>query len=233
MWVRLVKTSFLAVDKEVTFSHERKDGDTLVENDVIIEISGRSKSLLTAERAGLNFLQTLSSTATITHEYAAKISHTDCKILDTRKTIPGLRMAQKYAVTVGGGMNHRIGLFDAILIKENHIQACGSIKNALEQAYQLAAEDMLIEIEVESIEQMLEALSHGAKRIMLDNFTPKLMTEAVNINRDTSQPAELEASGNITLDNIVDYAQTGVDYISLGALTKHIRAIDLSMRLID
>lgn len=232
-----LEASFLAVDENLTFSKQRKDGDFLQANETIIEITGKSKSLLTAERVALNFVQTLSATATITHTYAQKVAHTGCKILDTRKTIPGLRMAQKYAVLIGGGENHRIGLFDAILIKENHIHACGSIANALASAQEIAPEGMMIEIEVESLAQLATALAHGAKRIMLDNFDIETMKKAVQINKKfvahDGLPAKLEASGNITLDTIVGYAETGVDYISLGALTKHIQAIDLSMRILD
>jgi len=184
---------------------------------------------LTGERTALNFLQTLSSTATITAEYVAAIDGTGVKVLDTRKTIPGLRYAQKYAVTCGGGMNHRVGLFDAILIKENHIKSAGSITAALKRASDAAA-DVLVEVEVEDHAGLLEALDAGATRILLDNFSLDELREAVATNASYGiVGAELEASGNISLDTIRAVAETGVHYISTGAITKNVRAADLSM----
>jgi nicotinate-nucleotide pyrophosphorylase (carboxylating) len=186
--------------------------------------------VLTGERTALNFLRTLSATATATACYVAALKGTDTRVLDTRKTVPGLRLAQKYAVRCGGGVNHRIGLFDAILIKENHILSAGSISNAISAALESAA-DVMIEIEVESLDELREALEAGAKRLLLDNFSIDDLREAVDINRETGAPlAELEASGGLTLDQLRQVAETGVDYISVGAISKNIRAIDLSMR---
>jgi nicotinate-nucleotide pyrophosphorylase (carboxylating) len=185
--------------------------------------------LLTGERTALNFLQTLSATATTTAAFAKAVAGTRAKVLDTRKTIPGLRLAQKYAVTCGGGGNHRVGLFDAILIKENHIKSAGSITAALQRA-QDAGGEVLIEVEVENHDELLEVLDAGAARILLDNFSIDELKEAVATNEGYGiVGAELEASGNVTLDTIREIAETGVDYISTGALTKNIRAADLSM----
>ena len=184
---------------------------------------------MTGERTALNFLQTLSATATTTASYVKAIEGTRSRILDTRKTIPGLRIAQKYAVRIGGGTNHRVGLFDAILIKENHIKSCGGIRQALETA-QNSFDDVLIEVEVESVDELREALDAGAARILLDNFSNEELAEAVSINADYGYvAAKLEASGNITLETVRDVAMTGVDYISTGALTKNVTAVDLSM----
>ena len=231
--VEWATSCFKKVDSDLHIEALKQDGDFVNANETLFIITGNAKSILTAERCALNFVQTLSATATTTHKYASSVAHTQCKILDTRKTIPGLRLAQKYAVTMGGGKNHRVGLFDAILIKENHIAACGSITKAVKKAQSIAPDNMMIEVEVESHEELQEALNAGATRIMLDNFTPKEISEAVEINKKSALPAELEASGNITLETIKDYAEAGVDYISLGALTKHIRAIDLSLRIIE
>jgi nicotinate-nucleotide pyrophosphorylase (carboxylating) len=187
------------------------------------------RALLTGERTALNFLQTLSATATATAACVAAISGTPAKVLDTRKTIPGLRLAQKYAVTCGGGMNHRVGLFDAILIKENHIKSAGSITAALQRAGD-AGDDVLVEVEVENHAEMLEALDAGAARILLDNFSLDELREAVRTNAEYGiVGAELEASGNISLETIRAVAETGVDYISTGSITKNVRAADLSM----
>ena len=186
--------------------------------------------MLTGERTALNFLQTLSGTATETAKYAAAVDGTATKILDTRKTLPGLRLAQKYAVRCGGGHNHRVGLFDGILIKENHIKSAGGIAEALGRV-QLDDAGLTVEIEVESIDELKTALDAGATRILLDNFSLNDIREAVKINRDYGfVGAELEVSGNVTLDSVRELAETGVDYISIGALTKHVRAADLSMR---
>jgi nicotinate-nucleotide pyrophosphorylase (carboxylating) len=195
---------------------------------LICTLSGKTRALLTAERTALNFLQTLSGTATTTKQYVDKLSGTGVQILDTRKTIPGLRLAQKYAVHCAGGMNHRIGLFDMILIKENHIVSCGSIKNALKKAQQVNS-NIEIEIEVRNIDELQQALSAGAKRILLDNFSIDDLKKAVVFNQ---QQAKLEVSGNVTLENIRDYALTGIDYISSGSITKHVHALDLSMQFL-
>ena len=220
---------FRQLDERVIIDWYIGDGGHAEANDVICKLVGPARALLTGERTALNFLQTLSSTATITAEYVAAIDGTGAKVLDTRKTIPGLRHAQKYAVTCGGGMNHRVGLFDAILIKENHIKSAGSITTALQRASD-AATDVLVEVEVENHAGLLEALDAGAVRILLDNFSIDELREAVATNSSYGiVGAELEASGNISLDTIRAVAETGVHYISTGAITKNIRAADLSM----
>ena len=220
---------FRQLDERVIIDWYIGDGGHAEANDVICKLVGPARALLTGERTALNFLQTLSSTATITAEYVAAIDGTGVKVLDTRKTIPGLRHAQKYAVTCGGGMNHRVGLFDAILIKENHIKSAGSITAALQRASDAAA-DVLVEVEVEDHTGLLEALDAGAARILLDNFSLDELREAVATNASYGiVGAELEASGNISLDTIRAVAETGVDYISTGAITKNLRAADLSM----
>ena len=217
------------LDENVIIDWYIGDGGHAEANDVICKLVGPARALLTGERTALNFLQTLSSTATVTAEYVAAIDGTGVKVLDTRKTIPGLRHAQKYAVTCGGGMNHRVGLFDAILIKENHIKSAGSITAALQRAADAAA-DVLVEVEVENHAGLLEALDAGAARILLDNFSLDELREAVATNASYGiVGTELEASGNISLDTIRTVAETGVDYISTGAITKNIRAADLSM----
>ena len=203
------------------------DGDSLSAGDELCRIQGPARALLTAERTALNFIQLLSGTATTASRYAARVAHTGVKLLDTRKTLPGLRLAQKYAVACGGCHNHRIGLFDAFLIKENHIAAAGSISAAISAARR-AATGKLIEVEVETAEELHQALDAGADRIMLDNFSLEQLCEAVKTARGR---AELEASGNVTDETLVSIAETGVDMISIGALTKHVRALDLSMRL--
>ena len=219
---------FRQVDAGMDISWNVKDGDHVTPNQALFTVTGSARSILTAERAALNFLQTLSGTATVSQQYADKVATTKVKLLDTRKTIPGLRLAQKYAVTCGSCYNHRIGLYDAFLIKENHIMACGGIKAAIETA-QKTAPGKPVEIEVETLEQLHEALAADADIIMLDNFTLEQMREAVAI---TNGKAKLEASGNITDETLLPIAETGVDYISIGALTKHCRAVDLSLRLI-
>lgn len=207
-----------------------KEGDRVEPNQVICEINGLARNLLTAERCALNFLQTLSATATETKRYVNAISGTQARILDTRKTIPQLRLAQKYAVTIGGGLNQRLALYDGILIKENHIAAAGSIPAVMQKAFALNSEKS-IQIEVETLSQLETALTAGAENILLDNFSIDQLIQAVNINKLHNQPAILEASGGIHLDNVRDIALTGVDRISIGALTKNIHAIDLSMRI--
>lgn len=220
---------FAQLDERVLIDWYIGDGQTADADDVICKLVGPARALLTGERTALNFLQTLSSTATMTAEFVSAIQGTGAKILDTRKTVPGLRLAQKYAVRCGGGRNHRFGLFDAILIKENHIKSAGSISAALESARELGT-DVLVEIEVENHDELLEALDAGAARILLDNFSIQELERAVETNRDYGYvAAELEASGNVTLDSIRDIAHTGVDYISTGALTKNVQAIDFSM----
>lgn len=205
------------------------DGETAEANDVICKLVGPAQALLSGERTALNFLQTLSATATITAQYVAAVVGTDAVILDTRKTLPGLRHAQKYAVRCGGGQNHRVGLFDAILIKENHIKSAGSITAALRKAQETNA-DVLIEVEVESHDELLEALDAGASRVLLDNFSIDALRQAVATNDSYGYTkADLEASGNVTLESVREIAATGVDYISTGALTKNVNAIDLSM----
>ncbi|MDO6678680.1 nicotinate-nucleotide diphosphorylase [Shewanella sp. 10N.286.52.C2] len=208
------------------------DGDLLVPNQVLCELSGPARAILTGERTAMNFIQTLSGVASLTKLYVNKLADTHTKLLDTRKTIPGLRTAQKYAVACGGGKNHRIGLFDAFLIKENHIMACGNIELAVQTARQVAA-DKPVEVEVESIAELTQALEAGSDIIMLDNFDVTMMVEAVALNSsylDQGKGAKLEVSGNVTIDTIADFARTGVDYISVGALTKHVKALDLSLR---
>lgn len=219
---------FRQVDPDVKVSWLVNDGDRVEPNQVLFTLKGRSRSLLTGERAALNFLQTLSGTATLAAQYAQRVANTPVRLLDTRKTIPGLRLAQKYAVTCGGCFNHRIGLYDAFLIKENHILASGGIIPAVNTA-KSNHPGKPVEVEVESFDELNQALEAGADIIMLDNFTPAQMVEAV---AHVAGRAKLEASGNITDETLLDYAKTGVDYISIGALTKHCRAIDLSMRLI-
>ncbi|GAA0680808.1 carboxylating nicotinate-nucleotide diphosphorylase [Marinobacterium maritimum] len=220
---------FRQVDPSVKIEWLVKDGELVERDQVLFRLEGSARSLLTGERAALNFLQTLSGTATVSHEYAQRVADTPVTLLDTRKTIPGLRMGQKYAVSCGGCSNHRIGLYDAFLIKENHIMACGGIEQAIETARQNHP-GKPVEIEVETEEQLERALMAGADIVMLDNFSPERMVAAV---AQTAGRAKLEASGNITDETLLDYANTGVDYISIGALTKHCRAVDLSMRIIE
>ena len=219
--------TFRQVDPACTLSWQAADGGYINTDDVLCRISGPARALLTAERTALNFLQLLSGTATIASQYAARVAHTDVKLLDTRKTVPGLRLAQKYAVACGGCHNHRIGLFDAFLIKENHIAAAGGIREAVASARALAP-DQPVEVEVENAAELDLALEAGADRIMLDNFDLVALRAAVAHNNGK---AELEASGNVTDNTLVAIAETGVDLISIGALTKHVHALDLSMRL--
>jgi nicotinate-nucleotide pyrophosphorylase (carboxylating) len=204
------------------------EGDTVAAGEVLADIRGHARALLTAERPALNFLQTLSAVATATRPYVEAVRGTHAAILDTRKTLPGLRIAEKYAVRIGGGQNQRTGLYDGILIKENHIAAAGGIAPVLQAAFTLAAGRVSVQIEVETLEQLGEALAAGAPLILLDNFSLDAMREAVAL---TAGRAQLEASGNITLATVRAVAETGVDRISVGSLTKHIRAVDLSMRI--
>lgn len=217
--------------EETTITWFVADGNVVKANSPLFEVSGNARILLTGERSALNFLQMLSGTATVTHKYVACLADTQTKLLDTRKTIPGLRNAQKYAVKCGGGVNHRIGLFDAFLIKENHIAACGGIATAITTARNNHS-DKTVEVEVESIAELTEALNAQADIIMLDNFTPEMIEQAVQLRQNIAQGhTKLEVSGNMTLTTLTQYAKAGVDYISVGALTKHVDAIDLSMRL--
>jgi nicotinate-nucleotide pyrophosphorylase (carboxylating) len=218
---------FRMQDPDCVVSWLAKDGDRISAGQTLCEIQGRARALLSAERSALNWLQTLSGTATRTRRYVDAVAGINVKIMDTRKTLPGLRQAQKYAVRVGGGHNQRIGLFDGILIKENHIAAAGGIRPVLEQAFRLAEPGISVQIEVENLAQLDEALNAGAKLILLDNFDLDELHSAV---RHTGNRAELEASGGITLDNLREVALTGVGRISIGALTKDVEALDLSMR---
>ncbi|MBU1222959.1 MAG: carboxylating nicotinate-nucleotide diphosphorylase [Gammaproteobacteria bacterium] len=204
------------------------EGDAVAAGDELVEIHGNARALLTAERPALNFLQTLSGVATATRPYVEAVRGTHAAILDTRKTLPGLRIAEKYAVRVGGGQNQRSGLYDGILIKENHIAAAGGIAQVLETAFRLADGKVSVQIEVETINELEQALAAGAPLILLDNFSLADLRHAVQV---THGRALLEASGNITLETVRAVAETGVDRISVGSLTKHVRAIDLSMRI--
>ncbi len=218
---------FRRFDPAVRIEWQVGDGQRVEAGSVICRLSGHARSLVTAERTALNFLQLLSATATVTADYVAAVAGTAVRVLDTRKTIPGLRVAQKYAVRCGGGYNQRMGLFDAILIKENHIIAAGNITAAVQAARRLHP-DLLLEVEVENLGELEQALEAGADRIMLDNFELAQMHEAV---RYTAGRVPLEVSGNVDLHTIGGFASTGVDFISVGALTKHVRAVDLSLRL--
>ncbi len=209
------------------------DGDQVQAGHKLCEIKGAARALLTAERSALNFLQLLSAVATQTKCFSTAIAGTGAVIVDTRKTLPGLRLAQKYAVTCGGGVNHRVGLYDGILIKENHIIAAGGIRPALRQALEIAPPDVFVQIEVESLQELQEALAAGARMVLLDNFTLSQLIDAVALTRRSSERIILEASGNITLANVRQVAETGVDRISVGSLTKNIQAIDLSMRFAE
>jgi nicotinate-nucleotide pyrophosphorylase (carboxylating) len=223
-WVDAV---FASVDPNIAVNWQVDDGQRVTPNDLIFCASGSARHLLTAERTALNFLQLMSGTATACQQLADIVSSTKVKLLDTRKTIPGLRLAQKYAVTQGSCYNHRIGLYDAFLVKENHIAACGGIAEAASRARQLAP-GKLLEIEVEGMGELRQALAANCDRIMLDNFTLEQLREAVKL---TAGKIELEASGNVNQSTLLDIANTGVDYISIGALTKDCKALDLSMRL--
>lgn len=218
---------FQQLDPRVRIEWLCQEGEYLPTNSLICRLQGPARALLTGERTALNLLQTLSATASIARLYAQAVAGTSCKILDTRKTLPGLRLAQKYAVSCGGCLNHRIGLFDAILIKENHILAAGSIAEAVKRA-RACGKQVMVEVEVENLDELQQALIAKVDRVMLDNFSLETLREAVAINQGQ---VELEASGNITLETIRSVAETGVDYISIGALTKHLQAVDLSMRI--
>lgn len=219
--------AFRALDPEIELDWQYRDGDQVPADTRLVRIRGKARAIVSAERTALNFLQTLSATATLTRRYVDALAGTRCRVLDTRKTLPGLRLAQKYAVRVGGGSNHRLGLYDAVLIKENHIRAAGSIAQAIAAARAIAGPRM-VEIEVESLAEFETALAAGPDRIMLDELPRPDLERAVAINRGR---VELEISGGVTLEQIRELAGVGVDYISVGALTKNIQAIDLSLRL--
>ncbi|WP_058535654.1 carboxylating nicotinate-nucleotide diphosphorylase [Legionella saoudiensis] len=222
-WVNEV---FNQVDKHIKLDWQVAEGTWLDKPMTLCRISGPARSMLTAERTALNFLQTLSATATQTYRYVEQLKGTKTRLLDTRKTLPGLRVAQKYAVVCGGGVNHRMGLYDAFLIKENHIKACGSVAKAIALARE-TQNNILVETEVENLDELREALAARPDRILLDNFSLEMLSEAVRINQ--SSQCTLEASGGITLENIAKIAASGVDFISVGAITKSIQAIDLSL----
>lgn len=222
-WVNALIAAF---DPSVQITWLKNDGDLVRANETIFKLSGSARSLLTVERPALNFAQTLSAVASKTAEYVKQLDGLNTKLLDTRKTLPGLRIAQKYAVSVGGGQNHRLGLFDAFLIKENHIMAAGGIAQAIAKAHQIAP-GKPVEVEVETWAELEQALEAQADIVMLDNFSQQQMIDAV---KHVAGRCKLEASGNITIANLREVASTGVDYISMGVLTKDVKAVDLSMR---
>jgi nicotinate-nucleotide pyrophosphorylase (carboxylating) len=223
-------TVFQMLDPESSVVWHARDGDQIKTGQVLCDIFASARSLLTAERTALNFLQLLSGTATTTSLFVEAVAGTKAHIVDTRKTLPGLRLAQKYAVCMGGGHNHRIGLYDGVLIKENHIIAAGGVKQALKRALEIAPSNAFIEIEVESLDELKESLAAGAKMVLLDNMSIEEMREAVKI---TAGRAQLEASGGVSLERVREIAETGVDRISVGGLTKDVRAVDLSLRHIE
>ncbi|NDW22503.1 carboxylating nicotinate-nucleotide diphosphorylase [Alteromonas hispanica] len=225
--VAWVNQAFALIDESVTVTWHVEDGDSVAADTVLVSLSGSARAILTAERTALNFLQTLSANATVTAFYTKFLQGTKTKILDTRKTLPGLRYAQKYAVRCGGGQNHRVGLFDAFLIKENHIFSCGGIEKAMSRAKETMP-GKTVEVEVESIDEFKLALEAGADIVMLDNFTNEQIQQAVALNNGK---CKLEVSGNITDERLSSLSKLGVDYISSGALTKHVQAIDLSLRI--
>jgi nicotinate-nucleotide pyrophosphorylase (carboxylating) len=221
---------FRQLDGRVRITWHCGEGDRVAAGTVLCELAGPARAILTGERSALNFLQLLSGTATRTARYVAAIAGSGCRILDTRKTLPGLRTAQKYAVRCGGGCNHRVGLYDAVLVKENHIAAAGSITAAVRQARALSPK-LSVEVETENLEELREALAAGCDIVMLDDYSMEDMRAAVAINRAAERPAKLEVSGGVELASVATLAATGVDYISIGDLTKNVQAIDLSMRL--
>lgn len=222
--------TFRRLDPRVRLSWHVADGDRVSARQTILDIAGPARAVLTGERTALNFLQLLSATATATRRFVDAVAGTDCLILDTRKTLPGLRSAQKYAVRCGGADNHRMGLYDRVLIKENHIAAAGSITGAIEAARR-SAPGVSVEVEVESLAELREALDARPDIVMLDEFSLPDLESAVALNRARGAPVKLEASGSVALESVRAIAATGVDYVSVGALTKHVRAVDLSMRL--
>jgi nicotinate-nucleotide pyrophosphorylase (carboxylating) len=224
-----VDATFAQLDARVRIDWQVAEGESVAADRLLFNLEGPARALLTGERTALNFLQLLSGTATATHAYAVLLEGTNCRLLDTRKTIPGLRTAQKYAVRVGGGHNHRMGLFDGILIKENHIMAAGSIAGAVAAARRSGAR-VPVEVEVETFPELLQAIEAGADIAMLDEFSLQAMRDAVAANAAAAKPVKLEASGGVTAATIRQIAETGVDFISVGSITKHVRAVDLSMR---
>ncbi|PKG97340.1 carboxylating nicotinate-nucleotide diphosphorylase [Paraglaciecola sp. MB-3u-78] len=220
--------TFAQLDKDIQLHWYVKDGDALKANQPIVRVSGNARRILTGERTALNFLQALSGTATVVAKCVKELADTSTQLLDTRKTLPGMRLAQKYAVTCGGGKNHRIGLFDAYLIKENHILACGSIQAAVTKARE-NHEDLSVEVEVENIQELHQAIAAKADIVMLDNFSLDMLKQAVMVSKGQ---CKLEVSGNITIESLKTLSAIGVDFISSGALTKHIQAIDLSLRVV-
>ena len=222
--------SFAALDPESIVTWHVRDGEAVEAGQVLCDIEAGARVLLTAERTALNFLQLLSGTATVTRRFVDAVSGTGARIVDTRKTLPGLRLAQKYAVAVGGGTNHRVGLYDGILIKENHIIAAGGIREVVERARLIAPSNVFIEVEVENLDELKEALDAGVKMVLLDNMSLDDMREAVAINAGR---AELEASGGVSLERVRAIAETGVDRISIGTLTKDVHALDLSLRHVE
>jgi nicotinate-nucleotide pyrophosphorylase (carboxylating) len=224
-----VEEVFRQIDAGVSLSWRVTEGGSAQPDQILFTVEGPARALLTGERTALNFLQLLSATASAAHAYALLLQGTKCRLLDTRKTIPGLRTAQKYAVRVGGGTNHRLGLFDGILIKENHIMAAGSIANAVATGKH-SPRKVPVEVEVENLDQLEQAIAARADIALLDNFSLPLMREAVAMNAGSPNPLKLEASGGITHESIREIAETGVDFISVGSITKNVRAVDLSMR---
>jgi len=224
-----VSACFRRLDADAKIEWRAHDGDAIAPGTVVCDLAGDTRALLTGERTALNFLQTLSAVATVTRRYVDEVAGTRAAIVDTRKTLPGLRLAQKHAVKVGGGTNHRLGLYDGVLIKENHIAAAGGVRQALEAASKVAPHGVWIQIEVENFDQLNQALACGAKMILLDNMSTDEMRDAVKL---ADGRAELEASGGITLENVRKIAETGVDRISIGSLTKDVKAVDLSMRFV-
>lgn len=224
-----VTETFAQLNKDIQLLWFVKDGDRLQADQPIVRITGNARHILTGERTALNFLQTLSGTATTVAKCVKELAGTNTQLLDTRKTLPGMRLAQKYAVTCGGGNNHRIGLFDAYLIKENHILACGSIQAAITKAREHNP-DLPVEVEVENIQELLQAIEAKADIVMLDNFSFDMLKQAVILNKGQ---CKLEVSGNITIDGLKKLSAIGVDFISSGALTKHVQAIDLSLRVVE
>src|ERR1700758_4945853 len=225
-----VDATFRHLDPQVQLAWHANDGEPIAANQVVFDVAGSARAVLTGERTALNSLQLLSATATVTRRFVEAVSGTRCTILDTRKTIPGLRSAQKYAVLCGGGQNHRMGLYDRILIKENHIAAAGSLAGAI-RAARSHAPGMTVEVEVESLAELEEALGGAPDIVLLDDFSHADLRSAVVLNQTRGRPVKLEASGSVSLESVRAIAETGVDYVSIGSLTKHIRAIDLSMRL--
>ena len=223
--------TFRQLDSEVQVRWNFDDGSHIAPNTVLCELSGPARAILTGERTALNFLQLLSATATVTARFAKALAGTATRILDTRKTIPGLRSAQKYAVRCGGGENHRMGLYDRVLIKENHIAACGSIAAAVAAA-RASAPGIVVEVETEDLAEVASALAAQCDIILIDEFSLEDMRRAVALNRAAARPAKIEASGSVSLERLADIAATGVDYISSGGLTKHVQAIDMSLRIL-